>query len=66
MFIVKSGGKPVRGLTGFYLGAPIVQTPHLRWGKGPMVELFSKYFEDKWNANESPNGIGTAESSVVS
>jgi hypothetical protein len=66
MFIVRSGGRPIRAQTGFYVGAPIVQTPHLRWGEGAMLEMFSKYFEAKWAANEPANGIATADSSVVS
>jgi hypothetical protein len=66
MFIIRSGGRPVRAQTGFYVGVPLVQSPHLRWGEGAMLDLFSRYFDTKWAANSPRGGIESAGSSVAS
>jgi hypothetical protein len=48
VFIVRRGGKPFEARTGFYIGQPIVRTPHLQWREGNMLGYFNEYFEEKW------------------
>lgn len=54
MYLVLHKGWPVRGYTGFYLGDPSFEMPHLEWSRGAesILKSFADYFERKWRENE--------------
>jgi hypothetical protein len=50
MYIRVRGGRPVTGVTGFYLTEASFNAVHVAWGEAPsgMLDGFHRYFQNKW------------------